>query len=147
MEINGLPLHVMVVHGAVVFGPLAALAAVAYAVPAWRDRARWPMVVAAVVAAIFVVIAYLSGEDFRESMPFFNEGALSDKLDTHESRAELLLWITLTFSVLAVVTGALHWRTGAARFALTALLVTVGLATLTMTVLTGDAGAQAVWGQ
>ena len=38
MEINGLPLHPLVVHAAVVFGPLAALAALAYAVRA--DVAR-----------------------------------------------------------------------------------------------------------
>ena len=33
MEINGLPLHPLVVHAAVVFGPLAALTALAYVVP------------------------------------------------------------------------------------------------------------------
>ena len=32
MEINGLPLHPLAVHAAVVFGPLAALLALAYAV-------------------------------------------------------------------------------------------------------------------
>ena len=52
MEINGLPLHPLVVHAAVVFGPLAALAALAYVVlPAWRDRLRWPMVVLALMGS------------------------------------------------------------------------------------------------
>ena len=42
MEINGLPLHVLIVHAAVVFGPLAALSALAYVgLPSWRDRLRW----------------------------------------------------------------------------------------------------------
>ena len=41
MEINGLPLHVLVVHAAVVFGPLAALSAIGYvALPSQRDRLR-----------------------------------------------------------------------------------------------------------
>ena len=48
MEINGLPLHPLVVHAAVIFGPLAAVAALAFLVPRWRDRLRWPMVVLAV---------------------------------------------------------------------------------------------------
>ena len=47
MEINGLPLHALIIHAAVIFGPLSALAGVLYAVvPRWRDRLRWPMVVA-----------------------------------------------------------------------------------------------------
>ena len=45
MEINGLPLHPLVVHAAVVFLPCAALLALVYAaVPRWRWAVRWPMV-------------------------------------------------------------------------------------------------------
>jgi len=40
-EFNGLPLHVLVVHAAVVFGPLAALSALAYVgLPKYRDGGR-----------------------------------------------------------------------------------------------------------
>ena len=43
---NGLPLHVLVVHGAVVVTPVAALAALALVRPSWRTRLRWPVAVA-----------------------------------------------------------------------------------------------------
>ena len=44
MEINGVPLHPLVVHAVVVFAPLAALFGIAYAVlPNWRWALRWPL--------------------------------------------------------------------------------------------------------
>ena len=143
MEINGLPLHALVIHGAVVLGPLAALLALAYVVPRTREWARWPMVVAAVVAAAFVVLAYLSGNDLLDSNPAL--GQLPD-VATHQDRATVALWVTLAFAVVAVVVGALHRRTGAVRVLLSAVLVVAALATLVSVVLTGDAGARAVWG-
>ena len=45
MEINGLPAHMLIVHAAVVFLPLASVLALVYAgVPRWRWATRWPMV-------------------------------------------------------------------------------------------------------
>jgi hypothetical protein len=41
MELGGLPLHPLVIHAAVVFGPLAALCALGYALlDRWRERLR-----------------------------------------------------------------------------------------------------------
>ena len=52
MEINGLPLHPLVVHAAVVFGPLGALLALGYvSLPARRDRLRLPMLGLALTSA------------------------------------------------------------------------------------------------
>ena len=144
MEINGLPLHALVVHAAVVFGPLGALAGLAYAlVPRWRTRLRTPMVVLAVVAGLSVVAAYLSGDAFLESRP---ELRGLPAVETHEERAGTALWVTLAFSVVAVATAWLHQRSGAVRIAATVLLAVTALGTLVMVVLTGDAGARAVWG-
>ncbi len=61
MEINGLPLHALVNHAAVVFGPLAALAGVLYAVPRFRDYLRWPLVASVLVLLVSVWASYLSG--------------------------------------------------------------------------------------
>lgn len=143
MEINGLPLHALVIHGAVVLGPLAAVLALAYVVPRTRDWARWPMVAVAVVAACFVVLAYLSGNDLLDSNPAL--GQLPD-VATHQDRATIALWVTLVFAVVAVVAGALHRRTGAVRLLLSGALAVLAVATLVAVVLTGDAGAKAVWG-
>lgn len=143
MEINGLPLHPLIVHAAVVFGPLGALTALAYAaLPGWRDRLRLPMLVMALVATASVLAAYFSGDNFLESRP---ELAQKPLVQTHEERAELLLWLVLGFGVLATVAHALHARTGAVRLVMRVALALVSLAVLVQVVLVGDAGARAVW--
>jgi uncharacterized membrane protein len=149
MEINGLPLHVLVVHAAVVFGPLAALCAIAYAaVPAWRDRLRWPMLALAVVAFGSIWMAVLSGQDFYDSDRFAGaEGTpVAAAIDDHQELGETLRWVVSGFLVLAVVAAWQHRREGAARHVLGVLLAAAAVGTLVYTVLSGDSGAQAVWG-
>ncbi|AIY17014.1 hypothetical protein GUY44_17045 [Pimelobacter simplex] len=145
MEINGVPLHPLVVHAAVVLTPLAGLAAVGYAVPAWRDRLRWPLVVLAVVAAAAVWVAYLSGENLRTDRFAGVTGTLADRIADHETWAKRLRIGASVFAVLAVAAAWLHTRSGPVRSVLTLLVVAGGLVTLVLVVLTGDAGAQATW--
>ena len=148
MEINGLPLHALVVHAAVVFGPLSALAGVLYAaVPRWRVRLRWPLVAAVTIALVSIWVAYFSGESLEENNTY--GGPLAELLETHEDRANILRFTTTGFAVLTYVAawwqGRPQRRTSAAG---TALAVLVGLAAITTgvyTVLTGDAGAQIAW--
>lgn len=143
MEINGLPLHPLVVHAAVVLGPVAALAALLYvAVPRWRDRVRLPMVALAVVGSGAILAAYFSGDNFLESRPALAQNPL---VGTHEERAELLLWLTPVFGVTAVAAHLLHPRPGAARTVARVLLALAAVAVLVQVVLVGDAGARAVW--
>ena len=144
MEINGLPLHPLVVHAAVVFGPLAAIAALVYvAVPTWRDRVRWPMVVLALVATASIVAAYLTGNNFLDQKPQLRT---SPQVQTHEHRAGQLLWVTIAFGVIALATGWLNARSGALRILLDVLLGLAAIALLVLVALTGEAGARAVWG-
>jgi uncharacterized membrane protein len=143
MEINGLPLHPLVVHAAVVFGPLAALAAFAYVLlPRWRARLRWPMVVLAVVATGAIVVAYLTGENFLEHKA---ELESEPQVQEHEERAEQLLWVSIGFGVVALVAGWLSTRTGALRVVLDVLLVVAAVLLIGSVLLTGEAGARAVW--
>lgn len=150
MEINGLPLHPLVVHGAVVLAPLAALLAVAYAVPPWRDRLRWPLLVGALLAAGAVVLAYVSGDSFREANAFFNDPAspATEKIDDHEDYGWILLWVTIGFSAVALLNVALH-KVGPRWIAvlLGLVLVADAIAVLVLVFLTGEAGADAVWGE
>ncbi len=144
MEIRGVPVHLLVVHAAVVFGPLSATAALAYVgVPKWRDWLRWPMVVSVVAACGAIVAAYLSGNNFLDNNPGL-QGA-SD-VQTHADWGERALWVTIGFSVVAVVACWFHNRTGAVRTMLNVALGVLALGTLAVVVLTGDAGARAVWG-
>lgn len=143
MEINGLPLHPLVVHAAVIFGPLAAVAALAYLVPRWRDRLRWPMLVLAVIATGSLVLAYFSGGDFLDSKP---ELESSPQVQEHEELGEQLLWVSLAFGLVAIVAGWLHTRTGALRVVLDVLLAVAAVVLLVWVFRTGEAGARAVWG-
>jgi hypothetical protein len=143
MEINGLPLHPLVVHAAVVFGPLAALAALAYVVlPARRDRLRWPMLAMALLGTGAIVAAYFTGRNLLSSRP---ELAQLELVPAHQERGGQLFWVTLGFGVLAVVAAVLHSRTGVVRVLMSVLLGLAALGVLGLAVLTGDSGARAVW--
>ena len=143
MEINGLPLHPLVVHAAVIFGPIAALVALAFLVPRWRLKLRWPMVALALLATASIVAAYLTGDNFLEHKP---ELRTSPQVQTHEDRAGQLLWVTIAFGVIALASGWFATRTGALRIVLDVLLGVAAIATLVLVFLTGEAGARAVWG-
>lgn len=146
LKLNGIPAHPLIVHGAVVLGPLAVLAALVYLVPSWRDRVRWPLLVAALLAVAFIWAAYLTGNQFKDSEPYFNTGPLAAQIEKHESYAGVLRWITTAFAVVAVVVTAwLHRRRDALRVVASGVLGVLAVATLVYIVLTGDAGAKAVF--
>ena len=145
MEINGLPLHPLVVHGAVVFGALAALAALGYvAVPRRRAMFRWPMLAVALLGVASVVAAYYSGNSFFNSRP--PEIRANPQVLSHQHLARQLFWIALGFGVVAIAAGWLSRRTGVLRVVLDVLLALGAVAVLVWVVRTGDAGARAVWG-
>ena len=86
-SVAGLPLHILVIHAAVVFGPLAALSALAYVgLPRYRDLLRWPTLVLALIAFGSIWAAYLTGQNFFDSDRFANfSGELLDNIETHEA--------------------------------------------------------------
>ena len=164
MDINGLPAHVLVVHGAVVFAPLAGIAAILFGVvPRWRYLTRWPALALVVVATATVWLARISGDAFFDSR-FASLPADSPVLaaiNEHEERGETLSLVVLG---LLVVTAVGAWFLGGAsgfasgrgakeravswlETALPILLVVVSLATLAYAFLAGDAGARATWEQ
>lgn len=140
MEINGIPAHPLVVHAAVLLTPLAVLAALASLVPSWRPRLRWPLLVLAVVALVSIQAAILTGENLMET-----RGPRSPLIGEHEERAELLRTVMIGFTVLAAGAAATARRARVAT-ALTALTALVGIGGLVLVVITGDLGAQSVWG-
>ena len=147
MDINGIPAHALITHAAVVFGPLSALFAIAYAVvPRWRDWLRWPLVVTAALALVTIWVSYLSGESWREDDFTGATGELAERLDRHEDLAGTLRISVTVFAAVTFAAAWFHTRTGAVRYALSALLVVSAVATLVYVVLTGDAGAKTVHG-
>lgn len=147
-EFNGLPLHPLVVHAAVIFGPLSALSAIAYvALPRFRDQLRWPTLVLVLLGGLSIWVAHLSGNNLYDSERFARVGGeLKDRIDHHQSLADGLRWITTGFAVITMVAIWQHRRNGVTRYLFGALVVLSAMATIIWTFRTGDAGSQAVWG-
>lgn len=143
MEFNGLPLHPLVVHAAVIFGPLAALAGLLHLVPSLRAKVRWPMVVLTVVGVGALVVAYLSGGDLLDER---SELGQLPQVQEHEDLGTQLLWIGLGFGAVALLAGWLSTRTGAVRVLLDVLLAVASVVLIVWVFRTGEAGARAVWG-
>ncbi len=148
MEIDGLPLHPLIVHAVVVFAPLSALFALGYVVPRWRGALRWPLILSAVVATASAVVAAYAGEQLMNDRGLDALPAVQD----HQDRGELLRNVLLGF---LVVTGLALWRLpghdqrersgGAVRAGVTVLLAVGAVAVLICAFLAGDSGARAVW--
>jgi hypothetical protein len=152
-------LHPLVVHVAVVLTPLASLAGLAYA---WRSGWRWwlrlPMVVGTVLAGGSVALAYLSGHQLLNQRFALSQGPLRSAIDRHRHWAHWLLFATAAYVLVVLVAAwalggpsALASQRGAretvasVRVPVLALLVVGAIVVLVLVVLTGDAGAKAVW--
>jgi uncharacterized membrane protein len=145
MEINGLPLHPLVVHAAVVFTPLACLTALLYLLPGLRDRLRWPLLALALLSVALIWIAYLAGVDLRKERFASATGDFAEQLDEHEDLAGILRWVVSGFGLVALLAAWLHSRQGAVRVLLMLLLAAGAIATLVYVFLTGEAGSKAVY--
>jgi hypothetical protein len=160
MEINGLPAHVLVVHAAVVFAPLAATVALIYALmPRWRWATRLLSVGLGALAMGAVTAAYFSGKNFEDRFAK-NDLKVPAGIQLHSERATVLLWLTIVF--FAVVLAA-AWGLGGPsglksdrgargrhdpliEWSLMSMLVVLAVAEILMTIATGDAGANSAWG-
>lgn len=158
MDVNGLPLHPLVVHATVVLIPIAAVLSVVYAaVTRWRWATRWPMVGATAAALGSVLVAYFSGRDFvKERFP----DEQSTTISLHQERAEVLLWLTIVFAVIVLISawglggpsalasgaGARGQHAGLIEWSLVAMLVIFAVSVILMTFQTGEAGARSIWG-
>jgi hypothetical protein len=146
MEFNGLPLHPLVVHAAVVFVPLAALAGLAYVVPRWRGLLRWPMLAAAAIAAASVQLSAMSGQDLEHERHL--GGPLLAKHEMWAGRLQTGTWVMAAIVLVAVwAVPRVRSRGGVAVLGqvLVVALPLAALVELYLVFRTGDAGAKAVW--
>jgi hypothetical protein len=157
MELNGVPLHPLVVHAVVVFVPLAALSAILFAgVARWRWLLRWPTLALALGAVVATRAAVITGTSLRNEKHF--TGTLGDRITTHMNWGHRLEWSVWVFAVVAVVAcwvlpyvSPLKDRDdrvspmASLTMAATVLLPIAAAVVLVLAVITGDAGAKAVW--
>lgn len=156
----GLPLHALVVHGAVVLLPLAALGGIVIAlVPKLRDRFGILVALAAVAGIPTVFVATQSGEKLETRVnATFGAGAASTReaelMEAHTSIADNLLpWaVILAVAVVAVMvvaryavrSGSVPWPRYAG-WAASAVTIVGAVLTLYWVIRIGDAGSRAAW--
>jgi Predicted membrane protein (DUF2231) len=150
-----LPLHVLVIHAAVVVLPAAAVVAIVFAlVPRWRWLLRWPTLLLGLGSLAIVFVARESGKAFLGAKP-----ALAQLVKVHQERGNLLFYYSIGFAFITIL--AALWLTGPSALASgrgaktggrrpVELVVSAGLVVMSVliawqTVRTGDAGAKAVW--
>jgi hypothetical protein len=154
MEINGLPLHPLIVHAVVVLVPLGALSAILFAVvPRWRWLLRWPTLLLALGSVVLARIAVISGGQLRKDRDL--GGALLDRHVTWGHRLEYSIWVFAVIAVIACwvlpyavpVAGRDDRPSPRASLTtvMTVLLPIAAAVVLVVAVITGDAGARAVW--
>ena len=153
-QINGLPVHILVIHAAVVFVPLLALCAVVYAVvPRWRSRIGWAVILLAIATPIVTFVSMESGKNLYDRLIANGlKGTGKQLLDNHMSFGKLTFWFTLALGVVALVTTILTLRKARSL----PRLAEVGLAVIMVALAgvsgyyvyrTGDSGAHVVWGK
>ena len=156
-ELFGLPAHALIVHAAVVFIPLATLAAILYAVwPALRKYTWWAVLGLGVLAPASGWAARLSGDQYKEwwtTPPQSVGGSALDEINNHQSLGDLLSWWTtgLGVAMLVMVLYAIPAPVGplkggprpvVVQLAVAAVTVVVAAVTLYYAIRTGDAGAR-----
>ncbi|MGH3453217.1 MAG: DUF2231 domain-containing protein, partial [Nocardioidaceae bacterium] len=102
-EINGLPLHPLVVHAVVVLVPLLALVAVLFLVPRFRRSLRWPMVLLAIVALVSTFVARESGKNLKDSSYIPDSGPIFDAVQEHQHLANQLWYLVIAFVIVVLI--------------------------------------------
>lgn len=159
-QINGMPLHPLILHVPVIGIPLAFLLAVLFAFPRTRAWARWPLALTVLGATAATFAARQSGLALKARMGLKPGNPVGDLIQQHEALANQLFYIMLGYSVIAVAAVFLVPRRvavagdgtstgGAGRgplgLVLVLLLVAAAAVALVWTARVGDIGSRAVW--
>jgi uncharacterized membrane protein YbaN (DUF454 family) len=152
-ELFGLPAHALIVHAAVVFIPLAALAAILYAAwPGVRRHIWWAVVGLGVVAPLAGWAARLSGDQYEAYwLEHGVSGPIVDDMNAHQALGDATsLWATalgvaMLVMALYAIPGPVALVKGASpavvRIGVAVVTVVVAAVTLYYAIRTGDAGA------
>jgi hypothetical protein len=145
---NGLPLHPLVVHAAVIVTPVAALLALALVRPSWRQRLRWPAAIAVAVAWALVWVARASGKALETVNREFFTGnkAAGASLDRHIAFADKLNYVLFTLLVVTVLFAWLLPKLARPAGAVGAVVIAVlALMVIGLVAQTGEQGARTLW--
>ena len=151
-QINGLPVHALVLHAAVVFVPLLALGAIVYAlVGPWRPKIGWAVLLLGIVAPICTFVAKQSGQQLYNRLAPHMSANGKKLLDEHMHFGTNTFYWTLGLGVVSIVMVLLTGRgknsaPKVAQWVLSAAMVVLAVLAGYYVYRTGDSGAKAVWG-
>jgi hypothetical protein len=151
-ELFGLPAHALIVHAAVVFIPLAAVAAILYAAwPGVRKHVWWAVLGLGVIAPVTAWYARLSGGEYEKWwLDNGLTGPLVDEINQHQALGNVLSWwatglgvVMLALVLYVMPTKAPNTRLSSpiVRIGVTVVTIVVAVVTLYYAIRTGDAGA------
>lgn len=156
-ELLGLPAHPLIVHAAVVFGPLLAGAVIAYAlVPPFRKYIAWAVLGLGVVGPLALWAARLSGDAFLDRQ--VKKGAAPEflaQLQNHGEFGERAAYAGTALGVLAILLVLVVTAAGRRPSTTGSQILNYGIAvlgiiaaglTLYYVVRAGHTGATNVWG-
>jgi hypothetical protein len=159
-EVNGLPLHVLLVHVVVILVPVTALCLVLFAL--WPAARRRLGIVMAILGALVIVVVPVTAE---AGQWLKNRVADTPLINAHASLAGALWPWTLALGILAIASYLWYFvrsrrdargvsgtgsasHTGAVRVVavlITVLAIGIGGYATYQTVLIGEAGSRAIW--
>jgi hypothetical protein len=151
-QINGLPLHPLLIHTAVLGVPVTLLLALLFAFPRTRNWARWPVAIAAVGSVVAIFAARMSGMALASVV--VQGDPVASLIGQHAQMANQLQIMSAVLAVLALVNAFVVGRVGGTAerrgsrgrdAVLMALLVVAAAVTAFWVYQVGDLGATAVW--
>jgi hypothetical protein len=156
-EVLGLPAHPLIVHAAVVFGPLLAGAVIAYAlVPPFRKPTAWAVLGLAVVTPATLWFAKLAGEAFLDRQVAAGGGPeFRAQLVEHGDFGAMAAYSGTALGVLAILLVLVVTAAGRRPSSTGSQILTYGIAalgvvaagfTLYYVFKAGHTGATNVWG-
>jgi hypothetical protein len=159
-QINGMPLHPLIIHAPVLGIPLAFLLAGLFAFPRTRAWARWALLITVLGATAATFAARESGQALSARMNLPADSPVLGLIRQHEVLADQLFYIMLGYAVITVAAVLLvtprvavpgdpasvkRSSRGPLGVVLLALLLVVGVVALIWVIRVGDLGARAVW--
>ena len=156
-QIGNMPLHPLVLHGAVVGIPLAVLLAFLFAFPRTRAWARWAFGLTVLGATAATFVTKESGEALQRMRNIQPGNAAGDLIQKHAQLADQLFIIMIIFAVIGVANVLLVSRGSSAAgttpaggqrlvdVILPALLVVIAVIAMIWVIRVGDLGSRAVW--
>lgn len=145
--LNGLPVHVLLVHFIVILAPLTAVLAVLCAVwPAARQRLVWFVLGLAVVTLVLTPLTTDAGEWLRDQF------GRSQLLQTHAELGDTMAYFAVAMLIAAVMLAAIHMREvrgktvkPIAKWVVAVAVIVLSVATSVQVYRIGDSGAAATW--